>query len=68
MGEKVVGDLVDLALLKCGAQRLLNGQCFGLREYPVELNEDRLRADVRVANVLGVESTLEEDLAGLAVA
>src|SRR5260221_5171572 len=68
MGEEVAGDLVDLALLKRGAHRSLNGQRFGLCEYPVELDENWLRADVRLAKVLGVESTLEEDLAGLAVA
>src|SRR5258708_40067062 len=68
MGEEVVSDLVDLALLQHGARRPLNGQHVGLCEYPVELDENRLRADVRLAKVLGVETTLEEDLAGLAVA
>jgi hypothetical protein len=63
MGEEVVGDLVDLALLQRGAHRSLNGQRFSLREYPVELYEDRLRADVRLAKVLRVESTLQESLA-----
>src|SRR5215471_6333869 len=67
MGEEVVGDLVDLTLLKRGAHRSLNSQRLGLCEYPVELNEDRFRADVRLAKVLGVECTLEKDLAGLAV-
>src|SRR5712671_6444837 len=68
MGEKVVGDLFDLALLKRAAHRSLAGQRFGLCEYPVELDENWLRADVRLAKVLGVETTLEEDLSGLSVA
>ena len=67
MGEKVVGDLIDLALLKRGAHRSLNGQRFGLCKYPVELYENRFRADVRLAKVLCVESTLKEDLSGFAV-
>jgi hypothetical protein len=51
LGEEVVSDFFNLALLY-----RLTVRRFGLCAYSVELDEKWLRADVRLAKVLGVET------------